>query len=104
MLFVMPVLATFLYALMTVIPVRRGTINLPFEVREENWPRQVELTRNLILWLRAELTVLFTYICWTMIQNALGHGEGLGPGLIVIIVGGSLLTTAIFLRLCWNAR
>ena len=88
---------------MTFLPVRRETINLPFTVREENWPRQVEIVRWMVLWLRAEMVAMIAYVGWGITRAALGEPV-MGPLFVIGAVGGTLVTAAIFLRRSWLAR
>lgn len=62
------------------------------EITEQNAPRQYQLARQLIIFVKAVVTLLFFGITWHIIMTALGHTYPLWP-----IIG--LPVTAIFASL-----
>ena len=80
-----------LYLLLTIVNKFPHTFNYPVKITPENALKQYHLARYLLLFLKTETVLLFTYILWGTIQVALGKAEGLGilflPIILVIIFG-----------------
>jgi uncharacterized membrane protein len=70
-LFLLPIVATGVYLLITVLAILPATrINLPVRVTSVNRPFIRQRTRNMIGWIKAEMICLFTYVQWSIIQAA----------------------------------
>lgn len=81
----LPVMGAFLFALMSFISRFPHTFNYPVKVTMENAPRLYHAARQLILALKFEIVVLFSFISWKMVQIAYGRG-GLGPWFIILFI------------------
>jgi uncharacterized membrane protein len=75
-----------LYALLTLLSFFPQWGNYPWEITEENAPRQYRITRSMLCWLKMELVWLFAYIEWCTIQVAMGKAIGLSPYLLLTVV------------------
>lgn len=100
----LPGIGAGLYLLLTIVSKFPHTFNFPWAVTEENAERQYQIGRTMVVSLKAELTWLFTYIEFGVIQVAMGKTNGLGmlflPITLIIVFG----TIAICLFKGYKAR
>jgi uncharacterized membrane protein len=66
----MPVIATALYLLMTVVARFPDAFHYPVRVSPGNIARLQTVTLSMVLWLKVELVCLFAVLQWTFIQSA----------------------------------
>lgn len=92
---IMPAAATFLYITMT-IGQYFGKPNVPWQITPENRERIYTITRELIWWLKLQITWVFAYIQYTQVEVALGHKAGLGPMFTPLFLGMVLFTLALY--------
>jgi len=70
-LFLLPIVATGVYLLITVLAAIPATrINLPVRATPVNLQFIQQQTRNMIAWIKVEMICLFTYVQWAIIQAA----------------------------------
>jgi uncharacterized membrane protein len=93
-LVLLPVVALFVGALITLFEGLPNLYNYPVKVTEENSERLYGLGRSLLIWVKALIIWTFAYIQWTMIQVAKGLTSGLAwyylPALVGIILAVSI--------------
>jgi uncharacterized membrane protein len=75
-----------LYVLLTILSFFPQLGNYPWEITEENAPRQYRITRSMLSWLKMELVWLFAYLEWCSIQVATGKASGLSPHLLLTVI------------------
>ena len=82
-LWFLPVVATGLFLLLTVIGrIRFRRYNLPVPVTDVNLPFVQEQTMVMVAWIKCELPCLFAYLQWSILQAARSHEFRLSPLLI----------------------
>ncbi len=93
----LPAVTVLLYAILTVasrlskFSARVPSDNPAVRVRVES------IGRDLIGWIKAELTWLFAWITWTTLQIALGHRRGLSPAFGPLLIALPLATAVFFM-------
>lgn len=85
-----------LYLLLTIVSRLPQTFNYPVKVTTENALQQYYLARYLLLLLKTETVLLFTYILWGTIQVAQGKAEGLGILLLPIFLCIFFVTIGVY--------
>lgn len=70
MLWFIPGVAVFVYALMTLVVRFPASFNYPFRVTPRTRPVLEALTLQMVTWLKAELLVTFAWIQWGTIRSA----------------------------------
>jgi uncharacterized membrane protein len=82
-LLLLPIVATGVYLLITVLAVLPATrINLPVRVTPVNLPFIRQQTLNMIGWIKVEMICLFTYVQWSIIQAARSKEFHMSPLMI----------------------
>jgi uncharacterized membrane protein len=80
MLWLLPVIGTGLYVLMTALAaIRFRRYNLPVRVTEANLPFIQEKTSEMVAWIKCEALCLFGYLQWSIIQSARAGTFRLSP-------------------------
>lgn len=86
-----PAISIVLYAGMTILGRYPHLYNYPWPVTPENAAAQYQLTRSLLIWVKAEITCLFAYIYYQTVQVPIGLAAGLGvffaPTMFAVLVG-----------------
>lgn len=95
-LLIIPVITIALYALLTIINRYPHLFNFPAEITEANAPRQYQIAKTLVIYLKAYTIGLFLYIQLMSINVTAENGGGLGKFFIVIVILGSLLPIVIY--------
>ncbi len=85
MLWLLPIFSVFIYGTMTLVARYPAAFNYPVRVTAENRARLQAAALGMVLWLKAELVCLFTWIQYEIIQSA-RLGRGTLPHLFVPIV------------------
>ena len=87
MLMLLPVIATGLYLLMTILgSIRTARYNLPVRVTAVNLPSIQARTAEMVSWLKLEFLCLMTYVQWTIIRAARSHEFRFSPAMIPIFL------------------
>ncbi|MBW7475453.1 DUF1648 domain-containing protein [Paenibacillus oenotherae] len=90
-LLILPLLSLILFIGLSILSKYPHKFNYPFKINAENAPHQYQTAKLLLSWMKVELVLLFGYLQWSIIQNALGHSAGIGvwllPAVLVIIFG-----------------
>ena len=101
---IFPIVSIILYAGLTILSRYPHIFNYAWPITEQNAQRQYQLARSLLVWLKVEVIVLFTWLEWLTIRVALGQANGLSslflPIILVIIFG----TIGIYLFQAYHAR
>lgn len=93
----MPAISLFMYITLSIVARFPHTFNFAWPITMENAEKQYRLAVDMLVWLKMELTVLFCFITWIMIQSAMGGSSGLGIWFLPVFIGAILGTTAIYL-------
>jgi uncharacterized membrane protein len=90
-------LASIIFILFTILSRFPRAINFPIKIKEDDSGAYLKLRFSLILWIKAELVLITSYIGIQGMRVALGQSQGLGillgPILIMVLLG----TGAIFI-------
>lgn len=96
-LWLLPLIGTGLYLLMTVLAnIRFRSYNLPVRVTETNLPFIQDQTAVMVAWIKVEVLSLFTYIQWTIISGARVGEFHLSPVMIPVFL------VAVFATVGWH--
>lgn len=84
----LPIIATLMYLILTVVIRMPHTYNYPRPITPENAERQYGNAVSLMYWMRMEIVWLLVYLEWVMIGTALGlaHGASILMLPVVLIV------------------
>jgi uncharacterized membrane protein len=93
-LWLLPIVATCVTVLLTVISFFPQTFNYPVSVTPENRPRLEAITLSMLAWLEAELACQFLWIQWVTIRSARSGRSELSPLLIVLAIALIFVTVA----------
>lgn len=97
-IFMLPILSFIMYFLLTIISRFPNIYNYPKAITEENAEYQYRCARQLMIIMKAEIVICFTYIEWTSVKVALGKANNMGlwflPIFLVVIFG----TVIIYVR------
>ena len=86
-LWLLPVIGTGLYLLMTALAsIRFRSYNLPVRVTEANLPFIQDQTAVMVAWIKFEVLSLFTYIQWAIISGARVGEFHLSPAMIPVFL------------------
>ncbi len=90
-LWLLPVIATAIYGLITLVSLFPSAFNYPVRVTPENRPRLQTLSLEMVAWLKAELVVFFTWLQWCILATVRdGHGRlspWIVPAFLVLVFG-----------------
>lgn len=87
MLWFMPGVAVFIYALMTVVARFPASFNYPFRITPRTRPLLEALTMQMVAWLKAELMATFAWIQWGTIRSAQEGKLGLSSFFLPVVIG-----------------
>lgn len=96
-LFFLPLLSIFLYIGLSLLRKIPHKFNYPGPVTEQNAARLYKAAILLLSWIKLELMLLFGYLQWSIIQNALGHSSGLGIWLLPVTLIVTIGTVFLFI-------
>jgi uncharacterized membrane protein len=86
MLFLLPIVASCVYLLITVLASIPAAFHYSIRVNPENLPGLQEKTRRMISWIKLEMACLFTYVQWSIIQAARDSQWHMSPLMIPIFL------------------
>ena len=90
-LLILPIVSIVLYLMLTILSRFPQIYNYPTEITEDNAQYQYENARKLMIYLKVEIIVVFTFIEGETINSALNSTTGLGlwflPICLVVIFG-----------------
>jgi uncharacterized membrane protein len=96
-----PVIAGFLYAMLTVLSFFPQSFNYPVAVTDQNRERLQSISVEMLGWLKAELTWTFAYIMWGTMRVAAGQSNGLNIAflpIVLAITGATVLWAILRMR------
>jgi uncharacterized membrane protein len=96
MLWLFPIIATFIVALMTLVNRYPQAFNYPVRVTPATRPRLEAISLSMIAWLRAELVCLFLWIQVAIIRSARAGRSSLSPWLVPVAI------LVIFASIGWH--
>ncbi|OPA74632.1 hypothetical protein BVG16_23010 [Paenibacillus selenitireducens] len=74
----LPATNLLIFSLLSMISRYPHTFSYPVEITEVNVQEKYGLARMMLSWLKLEITLLSSYVEWSMMQVALGERMGLG--------------------------
>jgi uncharacterized membrane protein len=86
MLWLLPIIATFVVVLMTLVSFYPQSFNYPMRVTPANRPRLQAVTLSMIAYLRAELVCLFLWIQYEIIRSARQGRSSLSPWFLPVVI------------------
>lgn len=87
-LWFLPAIGLVLFLALTAINRAPHIFNYPVKITPENAEHQYRLATRLIRMLKVAVLLLFTYLCWEMMQGALRGKAELNPVLMWAVLGG----------------
>ncbi len=100
-LLLLPIIALFLYAIITAVSRFPSAFNYPTRVTAQNRERLQQIALNMMAWIKAELCCLFAVIQYATIDTARHARNGLSPVLMpvaLVIVFGTIVVHVIAMR------
>jgi uncharacterized membrane protein len=95
-IWLLPAISAFLYLVLTVASRYQRLINLPFRV-DRDAPEVRRLLLHMMIVLKTEMTLIFAYITWGMVETALGRSEGLGIWFLPVLLIATTLPLIYYL-------
>jgi len=86
-IFLFPVIATIIYAGLTIINRYPHLFNFPTKITEENAMRQYIIATQMVRYLKLMVVVIFGFIVFKTVQNANGQAVGIGSWFLLISLG-----------------
>lgn len=96
-LLMLPLVATVLFAGMTVLNKFPHIFNYPVTITRENVWQQYTVATRIIRYLKLIIVIIFTHIVWKTIQQANGQTEGLRAWFLPLMVGVIFIPLAGFI-------
>ena len=97
-------IALFIFILLSILSRFPRAINFPIPISEDKSQSHLQLRFSLVLWIKAELLLITSYIGIQGIRVALGESEGLGSYLIQILLVILFGTLAIFIYRAYRLK
>jgi uncharacterized membrane protein len=95
-LFLLPVVASALYLLITLGGLLPASFKAPIRVMAENRARLEALSHQMLAWFKVDLVCLFTWIQWSILDGARNGNSKLSPAILPVFL------VAIFGALGWH--
>ncbi len=86
MLLLLPIVASGVYLLITVLAAIPAAFHYSIRINPENLPGLQEKTRLMISWVKLEMICLFAYVQWSIIQAARDSQWHMSPLLVPVFV------------------
>ena len=84
-MFLLPVIATLLFTILTALSSYPHTFNYPVKITEENALRQYTIAVRMMRFLKLGIVILFGIIEYGTIRTAMQQAEGLGKGFMFLV-------------------
>lgn len=97
-IFVLPIIVFIMYFFLTLLSRFPNIYNYPKPITRENAKYQYRCARQLMIIIKTEIMICFTYIEWTIIKVVLGNSNGLGLWFLLIFLTIIFGTLAIYIR------
>jgi hypothetical protein len=101
---ILPVIATVLFAGMTLLNQFPHIFNYPVKITKENALIQYTNATRMIRYLKLVIVVIFGFIAFQTIQAAGGHADGLGIGFLPLTLGLAFIPLTYFIIKSFKAR
>ena len=85
MMFLLPVIATLIFTVLTALSAYPHTFNYPVTITEDNALRQYTIAVRMMRFLKLGVVILFGVIEYGTVRTALGEAEGLGSGFMFLV-------------------
>lgn len=99
-----PSIGVISYLSMTLTNFFPNTFNYPVPITPENIENQYKIARQLLLWMKAELTGLLLWIEWQMIQVALQNSPRFSILYLLVFLGILFFTVGFYLWQSYRDR
>lgn len=99
-----PSIGVISYLSMTITNFFPNTFNYPVPITPENLQNQYKIARQLLLWMKAELTGLLLWIEWQMIQVSLENSTRFSILYLLGCLGILFFTVGFYLRKSYRDR
>jgi uncharacterized membrane protein len=99
-----PAIGVISYLAMTITNFFPNTFNYPVPITPENIQNQYKIARQLLLWIKAEVTGILLWIEWEMIQVAMKQSTHLSIFYLLGFVALLFLTIGFYLRQSYHDR
>ena len=96
MLWFQPAVAAFIYVLMTVVSRFPASFNFPVRVTPRTRPKLEALALQMIVWLKAELMILLSWVQWATIRSARDSALSLSPWFVPIFLAAIWVTIGCY--------
>jgi uncharacterized membrane protein len=103
MLWMLPVIATFVVGLMALVARHPRAFNYPVRVTPATRPRLEAITLDMIAWMQLELAALFLFIQYAIIASARAGSNSLPPAFVPIVIAVVVGTGVWHLRAMFAA-
>ena len=103
MLWLLPIVATVIIGLMTLVARHPGAFNYPVRVSPLTRPRLERITLGMIGWLQLEIAGMFLWIQYATIESAHAARNGLSPVFVPIALVVVIGTAAVHIRAMFAA-
>ncbi|HEY5560874.1 MAG TPA: DUF1648 domain-containing protein [Clostridiaceae bacterium] len=97
-IFILPIIAFIICFFLTILSWFPNIFNYPKPITAENADYQYRSARQLMIIMKTEIIISFTYIEWTSLNAALGKAKGLGLWFLPIFLIAIFGTLAIYIR------
>jgi len=100
----LPVIALFLYVLLTLINLVPHTFNYPGKITPENAMRQYTLAMRLVRYLKTILVLLFFYISYSTTQVVINEASGLGLWFLPVFLGFLFIPIIVYMVMALSKK
>lgn len=97
-LFLLPVITTMLYAIMTIVNLFPHTFNFPGKITPETAMSQYTLATRMVRFIKVIMMLMFAVMTYMIIKTATGEVSGLGVLFLPIFVVATFIPMFIFIR------
>lgn len=97
-IFILAGISFIMYIFLTILSRFPHVYNYTKPITKENAEYQYKCARQLVIIIKAEFIIIFTYIGWNSIKVALEKGSGLGTWFLPIVLVVIFGTLAIYIR------
>jgi uncharacterized membrane protein len=96
-IWLLPAVGLVMWAAMAVLTRFPHAYNYPWVITRENAEDLYRLSRSMVIWLNAGITLLFAYIQWGTLRAATGDVDGLGALIVPVAIIGIFGTIGYFM-------
>jgi len=100
----LPVIALFIYVMMTLINLVPHTFNYPGKITPANAPRQYTLATRLVRYLKTLLVLLFFYISYSTTQVVINEASGLGRWFLPLFLSFLFIPIIVYMVMALSKK